>query len=273
MGSLTIEHLGTKMAPCVALLAAVATLGGNGNSAPLLRMGSDLSRGVLVNHSFGSRPSDPPDASRPTVVFIHGFNPMPRTVHFTMAERFAEALARRGGPTFNMLGWQWNGASFDSLNQRANSKNAIEQGRLLADALLRAGVTPSRTHAIGHSSGCIVAASAARTLAVERGQPLAQLTLLDPATLYHDVVFERLAAGSAAPIVENYWASGPSGYGKHVPYAGVRNLRVAGPTPYLGVIAPLRSDHLHIVRWYLATIEDRSYPAGFNTSPLLGTPS
>ncbi len=101
------------------------------------------------------------------------------------------------------------------------------------------------------------------------GQPLAQLTLLEPAILYHTLVFERLRAGSAALRVENYWTPGPSGYGCEVAHAGVWNVRVAGPTPNFGVICPLHSSHLFIVEWYIATAEGRACFSGFNTSLLL----
>ncbi len=46
---------------------------------------------------------------------------------------------------------------------------------------------------------------------------MAQLTLLDPAVTYHGLIFDVLAAGSSASFVENYWAPGPSGYGREAP--------------------------------------------------------
>jgi hypothetical protein len=83
---------------------------------------------------------------------------------------------------------------------------------------------------------------------------------------YHRVVFERLAVGSCARRVENYWAPGASGYGCAVGYAGVVNVRVDCPSPLLGAVDPLRSAHLHVVRWYLDTVIDRSRPVGYNAS-------
>src|SRR4051794_15815908 len=112
----------------LALLAAAGSITGFGDPAPILGMGGDPSRGLLVNHNPGARPSDPPDAARPTLVFIHGYNPMPRTVHFTMADRLAEALARRGGPALNLLSWEWNAATSESLHPRTNVENAVVQG-------------------------------------------------------------------------------------------------------------------------------------------------
>jgi alpha-beta hydrolase superfamily lysophospholipase len=179
----------------------------------------------------------------------------------------AGALVRRVGPAFNVFGWDWNAATFVSLDPRANGDSAVAQGRALAEALLRSGAMPARTHLIGHSSGSIVAA--ARTLAFEHGRPLAQLTLLEPAAGYHSLVFERLAAGSSAQRVENYWSPGASGYGREVSAPGVVNFRVDGPRSYLGVVSPRRSGHMNIVRWYITTIDDPRYWAGFNQSLLL----
>lgn len=252
------------MTALVLFLAAMTVIGGHGDG-PLLRFGGDASPGLLVNLSPGSRPFDPPDRSRPTVVFVHGFNPTPHTVHFTMAERLAEAVARRGS-ALNVLAWSWNGATYVNLNARVNAENNLSHGRMLAAALWRSGLPSSRTHVIGHSAGAIVAASAARTLAIDYGHPLAQLTLLDPAAYYHDVIFDRLAAGASAARVENYWAPAPSGYGRAVPHPGVRNVRVDGQTPWLGLVHPIRSAHLDVVRWYLATVEDRAAAIGFNAS-------
>jgi hypothetical protein len=114
-----------------------------------------------------------------------------------------------------------------------------------------------------------VAASAARTIANARGAVVAQITFLEPAAFYHESIFERLAAGTAASRVENYWAAGPSGYGQVAAYAGVTNARVYGETPWLGVVMPTRSGHLDIVRWYVATAENPRCPMGFNASVLL----
>lgn len=260
------------MGACVALCVALAATAGcrDHDSPRLLRFGPDLSCGVLVNLTPGAAPLEAIDPGRPTLVFIHGMNLAPRIVHFTMAERFAEAVARRGGPPLNVLGWDWNGATFAGLSARANEGAAIAQGQMLAAALLQAGVAPGQVHLIGHSSGGMVAASAARSLMSSSGQAIAQLTLLDPAALYHDHVFEHLAAGSAARRVENYWAPAPSGYGRHVLHPGVWNARIDGPTPYLGLVSPWHSSHFHIVHWYVGTAADPALPGGFNTSLVLG---
>ncbi len=261
--------LGVVMTAWILVLAAAASVVGSDERPPFLALGGDPARGVLVNLSHLAHPGDPPVVGRPTVVFIHGFNPLPRALHFTMSEQVGGALVRRVGPGFNVFGWNWNAATFISLDPRANGESAVAQGRALALALLRSGALPATTHLIGHSSGSIVAASAARTLAFEYGRPVAQLTLLEPAASYHSLVFERLAAGSSAQHVENYWSPGPSGYGREVPTPGVVNIRVDGPRSYIGVVSPRRSGHMHIVRWYINTIEDPRHSAGFNRSLLL----
>jgi pimeloyl-ACP methyl ester carboxylesterase len=234
--------------------------------AALMRLGGDPSPGVLANRSPGARPFDPPDPARPTVVFVHGFNPMPRVFHYTMTERLSEAVARRGGPPLNVLSWEWNAATFVSVKPRVNDEATIGQGLRLARSLLHHGLDPWRTHLIGQSSGTIVAASAARALSAQTGRPVAQLTLLDPAEFYHDVVFDRLEAGLTAARVENYWAPGLSGFGRAVGHPGVRNVRVAGPTPRPGAAYTPRSAHLNVVRWYLDTVADAAAPGGFNAS-------
>ncbi len=257
------------MTSLAALILAATSVGFLGERADLIRCGGDLSQGVLINRTPGSGATDRIDLARPTVVFVHGYNPMPRTVHFEMAQRLAEAIGRRPGGSFNVLDWDWNAATVAGLRVSTNTEAAVAQGALLADALLRAGVEPGRIHLIGHSAGSIVAASAAQSIARTRGVVVAQITLLEPAAFYHAVLFERLAAGTTATKVENYWADGPSGYGQFAPYGGVTNARIQGSTPWLGVVMPMRSGHLDIVRWYVTTAEHPELPLGFNASVLL----
>ncbi len=252
------------MTPGVALLALCATVGGE-----LMAPGGDSARGILVNLTAGTVPGQLPHPARPTFVFIHGFNPIPHALHFTMGERLSEAVARRSGAAFNVMAWNWNAATMVGLRGSRNDANAIEQGRALAAALRSVGLAPSQVHLIGHSSGCIVAASASQSLAATTGQRVAQLTLLEPASMYHDSVFDRLAPWASAHVVENYWAEGPSGFGRHAPYPGVRNWQVPTPHPYLGVVSPQHSSHLGVLRWYFLTVEDPNCPAGFNASIFL----
>ncbi len=251
------------------LLTAAASLAADRREMILLVPGGTPARGILVNYTVGLRPFDPPDPARPTVVFIHGINPLPGLVHFAMARRMAESMARRAGPSFNVLGWDWDAASVVSLCAASNAEAAVCQGSALARSLWLAGIDPSRTHLIGHSSGAMVATSAARVLARNFGRPAAHLTLLEPAGSYHDVIFERMEAGRLAQVVENYWAPGPSAYGREVSAPGVRNYRVDGLASFVGVIRPLRSDHLYVFRWYLDTIERPALGTGFNVSRLL----
>lgn len=253
------------------LLTAASVVTGDGRQPTLIVKGGDPARGLLVNHSLGRRPFDPPNPALPTIVFVHGINPTPRLVHFTMAERVAESLARRGAPPCNVLGWDWNAATVESLRASPNTEAAVRQGPMLAGTLWAAGVDPARTHLIGHSSGGLVATSAARVFARGLGRPVAHLTLLEPAAFYHSILFERLEAGSLAPVVENYWSPGPSAYGREVRSPGVWNVRIDGPASYVGVVNPLRSDHLYVVRWYLETIERPGHPWGFNRSVVFPT--
>ena len=184
------------MTSALALFLTAAAITAGGREASLIERGGDPARGILVNCTPGSRPFDPPDPGLPTVVFVHGLNPAPRVVHFTMTERVAEALSRRRGPPCNVLGWDWNSATFESLRPSVNSRAAVHQGQALAWALWCAGVDPASTHLIGHSSGSIVATSAAHFLSRRMGRPLARLTLLEPAAYYHPIIFEQLEAGS-----------------------------------------------------------------------------
>lgn len=254
----------------VVLLAAVAALAGNANRPPLVRFGGDPARGVLVNVRPDVRPDEPPDPARPTVVFVHGTNPVPGFVHFTMARRLAESLAKGPGAGFNVLQWDWNAATSDSWSARVNHANAVRQGVAMADALQAAGLSAPMIHMIGHSAGGMVAASSALTLAARGGRSIAQLTLLDPADCYHDVIIGLLSRGCLAHRVENFWCPGPSGFGKPMNHASVFNVRVPCPTPYIGVIDPRRSGHLFLVQWYISTAGDASRPLGFGTCLLLG---
>ena len=246
-------------------------VGDHGPRPVLLKFGSDPARGLLVNRSPGTRPFDPPDRTRATVVFIQGINPAPRLVHFEMAARLAESLAKRR-IVCNVLEWDWNAATCESWRPRVNSNNSVEQGRMLANALARAGINPARTHLIGHSAGAMVAASAAHVAAVSWGRPVAQLTFLDPATFYHAVIFQQLQAGSLAPLVENYWTESPSAFGKEVRLPGVRDHHVTGHAFYYGIVRPLRSDHVSIVSWYLGTIENPTIAGGFNSNQWIHQP-
>jgi hypothetical protein len=78
--------------------------------------------------------------------------------------------------------------------------------------------------------------------------------LLDPLKSQHQLIFEQLAATKTALRVENDWAPGLSGYGAEANYPGVVNVRVPGATPLRGLVNPVRSNHLHVVRWRLDTL-------------------
>ena len=253
-----------------ALLGVILSIASIGASPPLIQGRGDPAPGLLVNRTVGTRPFDAPDPRRPTVVFIHGINPLPNVVRFGMAERLAEAIARRyGAGGFNVLDWDWNAATLPSLRHRACTDAAIEQGARLASALIGAGIEPNRVHLIGHSAGGLVAASAARRLAGDRGIRVAHVTLLDAASCTHDAIFRELAVAGSAERVENYWTLGLSAFGCKAGVPGVVDVRVDHQTPYTGVVIPSRSGHVRMVRWYIETVETSVSRTGFNTSALL----
>jgi predicted esterase len=226
--------------------------------------------GILANRTIGFPPSAAPDPARPTLVFVHGASPAAPVIHFTMAARLAEAVHRRHGTAFNVLAWEWNTQTLVSPLPSANLENAVDHGHRLADALQRAGVDPSRLHLIGQSSGCIVAAAAARSLA-NHGPPPAQLTLIEPAAFMHPLILRQLAAATAAHRVENYFVVSRSAFGAPAP--GVQNFQIhlSNPTGILGYARPLQMDHLNAVRWYIDSVEhpDSRGSAGFQNSILL----
>ena len=134
---------------------------------------------------MGIPPGTPPDPALPAVVVVHGINPFNAFMHFRIAERYGEAVGARWGASITVLGWDWNGNTLNGLRPSRNEALAESQGRALADALLRAGVAPERLHLVGHSSGGLAAAAAARSLADRTGRPIDRLTLLDPAERQH----------------------------------------------------------------------------------------
>jgi len=119
---------------------------------------------------------------------------------------------------------------------------------------------------IGQSSGAIVAASAARELREATGQCVAQVTLLDPATTYHELVFSRLAVSSCCGIVDHYWAPGPAGLSRQVCEPGVHDRRLNVPGGWRGIVVPRQSAHMNVVRWYIETAARPETGDGFNTS-------
>jgi len=255
------------MATSLLVLLASAVVGGGGDRPKLIKWGGDPGPGLVVNLTAGSRPFDPPDRARPTVVFVHGLNLAPRVVHFGMGEELAAAIARRrGGESPNVLNWNWNARTFTGLSVRSNLDDNVKVGVDLAYRLAALGLSPDRVHLIGHSSGSIVAVSAARTWHGATGVPVAQLTMIDPAAVYHHILFDTLGGGRVSPRVENYWSPGVSGYGRAAAVPGVRDVAVPNPTPWRGAVAVARSGHLEAFRWYLRSVDDASAPAGYNAS-------
>lgn len=220
-------------------------------AARLIALGSDDAPGLLVNCTVDSPPFAAADPSRFSVVIVHGINPYHPFMHIEMAQRYGEAIGRTWGSNVNVLGWDWNAKSMLGPFPGHNAALAERQGRAMAEALMAAGFAPENLHLVGQSSGCIVAASAARTIADRSGRLVQRLTFLDPRTGHHQMVFERLQAGTAARIVDHLWATGPTGFGSDAPYPHVRNLAVVGPSGWVGFLALGSLDHMELVRWHI----------------------
>jgi hypothetical protein len=242
------------------LLLVLATLGQPAPvipivpSRPEVRLwvrGPDSSPGVLANCTVGYSSASPHDPSRPTVVVVHGINPLHRFMHLEVAERYGEEIGARWGSSLNVLGWDWNGDTMHGLCPSRNQALAESHGRALGEVLLRAGVAPEGLHLIGHSSGCVVVSAAARTIVERTGSRVCRLTLLDPQAGQHPLIFVTLEAGGAAIVVEHFWVAGPSGFGAQAPYANVRNQAVSGPSGWAGFLKPDYLDHVHLVRWHI----------------------
>jgi hypothetical protein len=244
------------MAPLIVLLATLAhppetLLQVPQSRLPLTSLGTDHAWGLLVNCTTGSGPDTPPNRARPTIVIAHGINPFHPVLHFALAQRYGEAIGNSWGPTFNVLSWDWNAATLHGIHPARNRAQAQRQGRDLGEALLQARIAPESLHLVGHSSGCVVVAAAARTIIDRTGISVHRLTLLDPAASQHALIFGALRAGSAGGIVEHFWATGPSGFGRPVDYANVTDRSFSGPAGWRGFFFPDQLDHLHIVRWHI----------------------
>jgi pimeloyl-ACP methyl ester carboxylesterase len=220
----------------------------------LFEWGSDAAPGILVNRTVGLAPTTTPDPALPTLLVVHGVNPLHPVMHITAAEHYADAVAARWGNRVNVLAWDWNGAAPLGVSLEADQHRAVAQGYSLAQAMVRTGLDPDRVHLIGQSSGCTLAAAAARRYLELTGRRVALLTLLDPVACSHQVIFDQLAAGSAAGRVEHYWVPGASGFGRPAGRAGVVEAAIPGPRRWRGLITPLRSDHIHVVQWHIGAL-------------------
>jgi hypothetical protein len=245
------------MAPWIMLLATLChdPEEGLGEQSPprsaLSGWGADCAPGLLVNRTVGAQPDSPADAAKPTIVVAHGINPFHPARHQEVAERYAEAIGRNWGAAFNVLAWDWNAATMRGVHPLRNRELAAEQGRDLGEALLRAGIDPGKLHLVGHSSGCVVVAAAARTIVERTGSPVRMLTLLDPASSQHELIFGVLGAGSSGTFVRHVWATGPSGFGGPALYANVADQSFPGHAGWRGFFVPGRLDHLEVVRWHI----------------------
>jgi pimeloyl-ACP methyl ester carboxylesterase len=237
------------------LLLGSSLVGGHGDGRlTLIEPGLDAAPGVLVNASLGAAPADPFDPARPTFVIVHGLNPFHPAAHIAVGPRYAEALRGRYGASCNIAYWDWNGATGLGMCARRTREKAWAHGCRLAYALQCRGADPCRVHLVGQSTGCLVAASAARRLSSACAGRVGRLTLIDPAVQDHSFLFEHIGAGTSADVVDHYWVQGPSGFGAPAPYAGVRNASLRGPSGLWGLINPGKSDHLNAVRWHIGAL-------------------
>jgi pimeloyl-ACP methyl ester carboxylesterase len=259
-----------RQAWCASALAFVGAAGCGLNTA-VLQTGGNGRQGVLLNYSCGAEPDDPIDPRKPTVVFTHGWNPLPEKIRTTFGPASAAALRQRCGDRFNLLSWDWNGVRIATPLRNEPYRVGCAQGRRMAAALRERGVAPGRTHIVAHSLGSVVAAEATRILAEEQG-PVRQLTLLDPPTVLHDEIFGELAPQRHALEVENYWSPGASGFGAEVDCPGVANYCVRGGTPWRGAVDLSLSNHVHVMRWYYDTIRCPRLRGGFQRSAVLRAP-
>jgi hypothetical protein len=224
--------------------------------------GGSPARGELVNWTRGVAPGSPPDPSRPTLVVVHGVNPAHPLLRMTVAERYAEAIARRYGPAVNVLGWDWNAAARGGLRPGLVHRDAIEQGRRLAATLRMAGFRPADLRIVGQSTGCLVAAAAARSLADGTGEFVGVVTLCDPVRAERELVFGPLEVVGAAASVEHFWAPGLSGFGGPAPTSAPNLLerRIPGPRGARGLLRPAHTDHLNVVRWHINALSEGLLP-------------
>lgn len=244
------------MSPLALMVSLAATMAAPDfdPNLPLMAWGPSASRGRLVNVTIGAGPMTSIHPVLPTVVVAHGANPFHRALRYAIAERYAEAFGARYGPAVQVLAWDWNADTLRHLPlAKPNIDHVAHQGQLLASAIIAAGVDSSRLHLIGQSSGCVVVTAAARSL-TNGGRPPARLTVLDPARIYHDLVFVTLGAGSAASRVDHVWVDGMSAFGMDAPYPGVRNTRLDGTRGVLGLVRPMHSDHFASVRWHIGQV-------------------
>jgi len=246
------------------LLSSIAT--GCGLNTAVLQKGGNGRKGVLLNYSCGAHPCDAIDPSKPTIVITHGWNPLPKKIHTTFACSGANAIKCRCGDSYNLLSWDWNAVKVSPFHNEP-VKIGKCQGRMLAAALRARAVNPGNTQLIAHSLGTIAVSQAAVCLS-DLG-PMAQLTLIDPPANMHEEIFCKLAATRHACVVENYWAPGISGYGKHSDYCGVQNYRVKGVHPIRGCVDLSVSNHVNVMLWYYKTMRCPSIPCGFQNSVLL----
>ncbi len=246
-------------------------LPGCGLGSPVLRSGGSPYQGRLLNLSCGARAWDPADPGKPTVVLTHGWNPLPKLIRTTLGEAGAGSIHRRFGDDVNVFSWDWNAVRISALKDDPAEISKL-QGIQLARALHLRGVSADQTHMIGHSLGAIVVSRASRTLCHLQGKRTRQVTLLDPPSMFHELIFDELCPTKHAERVENYWAPGVSGYGAAVARAGVCNYSVRGDHPIIGIVDLSVSNHVETMAWYAETMNSPQMNCGFQRSFIASMP-
>ncbi len=246
-----MRHPGWDLAAVAVLLLPALV---HAEDYQILERGRSAAGGVLVNMTGGARTNRPIDPSRPTLVVVHGINMFHPYWHYTVAERYAEVVAGRYGGTVNVLGWDWNADTLPGLWPPRVDRHAVEQGKALGQALLNAGVDPSRAQVLGQSEGCVVATSAVREMRDRTGRAAGRLTLIDPAWGQHNLLFVELGATSAAAQVQHFWVRSTSGFGREAHYPGVLNTKIDGKSGLRGYLKLSHLDHYNALRWHLDEI-------------------
>ena len=250
----------------VMLLVICSLATGCGLNTAVLQRGGNGRQGVLLNYSCGAHPCDAIDPTKPTIVMVHGWNPLPNRIRTTFGCSGANAIKCRCGDSYNLLSWDWNGVRVSPFRNEPIRIGKC-QGRMMAAALRRRGIDPCRTQIIAHSLGTVAATQAAVCLS-DLG-PVRQLTMLDPPEMFHDEIFCCLGATRHACVVENYWSTGLSGFGAHVDCRGVCNYKLDGPAPIRGILDLSVSNHVYVMLWYYHTMRCPSMPCGFQNSCFL----
>ena len=269
-----MANMPTALATTVGAWVCVAAVGCLGSSdafdailAPICPPGAPTEP-VLLNLSADAQaPQDAFDPARPTVVIVHGLNPLPGLLRYVYMHHYAAAMTARLGAGVNIAVFQYDGQSMVSLDAPTNIANALALGQRLGDELTERGLTDGQSvQMIGYSLGAFVITTAARQMG-----GVGQITLLD--TWLADVLLlvhehDLLAA---ADEVEYYWSDAFGGFGGPLTGDNVFSYRVNQRDFSVTVpVDVLPWAHFAILFWYEDTILDEQSAVGFARSLAVG---